>query len=72
MSICSTFFHFCHFISFSQRVHGFVGPVVMVAALRVADRGFDSSLCRDFSGLESYQQLKNWHSSGYPARHLVL
>ena len=26
----------------------------------------------DFSGVESYQRLKTWHSSGYPARRLAL
>ena len=28
-------------------------------------------LRRDFSGVESYQWLKNWNSNGYPARRLA-
>ena len=31
-----------------------------------------SSLYQDFFGVESYQWHKNWHFSGYPARHLAL
>ena len=31
-------------------IHRLVGPVVKVSASRVADLGFDSCLCRDFSG----------------------
>ena len=34
------------------------------------DPEFVSRLRRDFSGVESYQLFKNWHSSGYPARRL--
>ena len=34
--------------------------------------GFESRLRRDFFGVESYQWLKNWHSSGYPARRRAL
>ena len=40
-------------------------------ASRAEDPGFESRLRRDFFGVESYQWLKNWHSSGYPARRLV-
>ena len=29
---------------------------------------FETVLRRDFFGVESYQWLKHWHSSGYPAR----
>ena len=52
--------------------HRFVGLVVKASASRAEDPGFESRLCRDFSGVESYQWLKNWHSSGYPARRLAL
>ena len=37
-----------------------------------ADALTESRLHQDFSGVESYQWRKNWHSSGYPARHLAL
>ena len=39
---------------------------------RAEDPRFESRLRRDFFGVESYQWLKNWHSSGYPARRLAL
>ena len=42
------------------------------SASRAEDLGFESRWRRDFFGVESYQWLKNWHSSGYPARRLVL
>ena len=42
------------------------------SASRAEDPGFESRLWRDFLGVESYQWLKNGHSSGYPARHLAL
>ena len=45
-----------------------VGLVVKANASRAKDPGFESCLGRDFSGVGSYQWLKNWHSSGYPAR----
>ena len=45
-----------------------VGLVVKASASRAEDPGFESRLRRDFSGVESYQWLKNWHSRGYPAR----
>ena len=54
---------------FSDRL---VGLVVKVSASRAEDSGFEFHLCQDFSGVESYQWLKNWHSSGYPARRLAL
>ena len=41
-------------------------------ASRAEDPGFESRLRRDFFGVESYQWLKKWHSSGYPARRLAL
>ena len=44
-----------------------VGLVVKASASRAEDPGFESRLRRDFWG-----GLKNWHSSGYPARRLVL
>ena len=46
--------------------------VVKASASRAEDRGFESHLRQDFSRVESYQQLKNWHSNGYPARRLAL
>ena len=42
------------------------------SASRAEDPGFKSRLHRDFFGVESYQWLKNWHSSVYPARRLAL
>ena len=48
------------------------GLVVKASTSRAANLGFDSCLqCEDFSEL-SYQWLRNWYSSGYPARCLVL
>ena len=41
-------------------------------ASRAEDHRFESRLRRDFFGVKSYQWLQNWHSSGYPARRLVL
>ena len=49
-----------------------VGQVVKASASRAEDPGFESHLCQDFFGVESYQWLKNWHSSDYPARRLAL
>ena len=49
-----------------------VGVVVKASASRPEDPGFESRFRRDFSGVESYQWLKHWHSSGYPARRLAL
>ena len=49
-----------------------VGLVVKASTSRAESPGFESCLCRDFFGVESYQWLKNWHSSGYPARRLAL
>ena len=46
---------------------GRLGLVVKADALRAEDPGFQSRLQQDFFGVESYQWLKNWHSSGYPA-----
>ena len=48
-----------------------VALVVKASASRAEGPGFESRL-RDFFGVESYQWLKNWHSSGYPARRLAL
>ena len=47
-------------------------PSGKASALRAEDPGFESRLPRDFFGVKSYQWLQNWHSSGYPARHLAL
>ena len=47
-------------------------PSGKASASRAEGPGFESHLRRDFFGVESYQWLKNWHSSGYPARRLVL
>ena len=41
-------------------------------ASRAEGPGFESRLRQDFLGVESYQWLKHWHSSGYPARRLAL
>ena len=49
-----------------------VGLVVKVSVSRAEDPWFESRLRRDVFGVESYQWLKNWHSSGYPARRLAL
>ena len=49
-----------------------IGLVVKAFASRAEDPEFESPLCRNFFWVESYQWLKNWHSSGYPARCLVL
>ena len=49
-----------------------VGLVVKASASRAEGPGFESRLRRDFFGVESYQSLKNGHSSGYPARRLAL
>ena len=38
-----------------------IGLVVKASASRAEDPGFESRLHRDFSGVESYQWLKNWH-----------
>ena len=46
-------------------------PSGKAPAWRVEDPRFESRLGRDFWGVESYQWLKNWHSSGYPARCLA-
>ena len=43
-------------------------PSGKASASRAEDPEFESRLCRDFFGIESYQWLKNWHSSGYPAK----
>ena len=47
-------------------------PSGKASASRTEDPGFESRLRRKFFGVESYQWLKNWHSSGYPARRLAL
>ena len=47
-------------------------PSGKASASRAKDPGFESRLRQDFFGVESCQWLKNWHSSGYPARRLAL
>ena len=47
-------------------------PSGKASASRAEGPGFESRLRRDFFGVESYQWLKNWRSSGYPARRLAL
>ena len=49
-----------------------VGLVVKASTSRVEDPGFESRFRRDFFGVESYQYLQYWHSSGYAARRLAL
>ena len=47
--------------------------MVKASASGVEGPEFDSRWRRgDFFRVESYQRLKNWHSSGYPARRLAL
>ena len=46
---------------------GCVSLVVKASTSRAEDPGFISCLRWNFSGVESYQWLKNGHSSGYPA-----
>ena len=59
-------------LRFASDQNRLVGLVVKASASRAKDPGFESRLRRDFFGVESYQWLKNWHSSGYPARRLAL
>ena len=47
-------------------------PSVKASASTAEDPGFESCLRWDFFRVESHQWLKNWHSSGCPARHLAL
>ena len=65
----------CSFLFFSKcklcELHCWLPPhwpSGKASTLRAEDPGFESRLCQDFFGVESYQWLKNWHSSGYPAR----
>ena len=44
------------------------GQVVKASASRAEDPEFESRRRRDFSRVESYQWLRNWHSSSYPSR----
>ena len=62
-------FSFCWLFACTYHL---VGLVVKASASRAEDPGFESRLRQDFFGVESYQWLKNWHSSGYPARRLAL
>ena len=56
----------------SVPVNRLVGLVVKASVSRAEGPRFKSRLRRDFFGAESYQWLKHWHSSGYPARLLAL
>ena len=58
-------------LSLSPHSDRLVGLVVKASASRAEGPGFKSRLRRDFFGVESYQWLKNRHSSGYPARRLA-
>ena len=58
--------------AFHGRIDRLVGLVVKTFASREADPGFESRLRRDFAGSSHASNLKNWHWSGYPARHLAL
>ena len=48
------------------------GLVVKVSASGAEGLGFESRLQQDFSRSSHNSNLKNWHSSGYPARCLAL
>ena len=48
------------------------GLVVKASTSRTEGPKFESRLRRDVFRVESYQWLKNLHSSGYPARNLAL
>ena len=56
----------------TRKADRLVGLVVKASASGVEGPGFESRLRQDFFRVESYQWLKNWHSSGYPARRLAL
>ena len=60
------------FVCMSVSPDRLAGLVVKASASRAEDPGFESGLRRDFSGVESYQWLRNWLSSGYPARRLEI
>ena len=47
-------------------------PSGKASASRAEDPGFESRFRRDFSGVRSYEWLKQWHFSGYPTRRLAL
>ena len=63
---------FTWFLTPFPQQHRLVGLVVKASASRAEDPGFESRLRWDFYGVKSYQWLKHWHSSGYPARRLAL
>ena len=64
-----TLFFFIVFLSLSLSLNRLV---IKASASRMEGPGFESRLRRDFFGVESYQWLKNWHSSGYSARRLAI
>ena len=47
-------------------------PCGKASASRAEGPGLESRMRRDFFWVESYQWLKHWHSSDYPARRLAL
>ena len=53
---------------FSLVRHHLVGLVVKVSASRAADPGFVPGIFQ----VESYQGLKDWRFSGFPARHQAI
>ena len=61
MHITHTHTHACTF----SLSHCLLGQVVKVFTSRAEDPRFESCLHQDFFQVESYQWLKNWHSSGY-------
>ena len=52
-------------------INRLVGLVVKASASRAEGPWFESRLRGHFSQVESYQRLKNWQPSGYPARRLA-
>ena len=56
----------------ANKIHRLVGLVVKVSTPKAEGPKFESRLRQDFSGSSHTSDLKNWHSSGYPARRLEL
>ena len=61
-----------HIPSETHRSDCLSGLVVKASAFRAADLGSNPTFSVGLFQAEQYQQLKNWYSSGYPARRLVL
>ena len=72
LSLCVPLLTWSALSSTAVTEHCLFGLVVKAPALWGEHPGFESCLRRDFSGVESYRWRQNWHSSGYPARRLVL